>query len=525
MPEKSEHEKLQAALLELQSINSVIERISRVRETNHIMSIIINELIKLTDSSQGVINLITRQEDQDLQTVIRKMEPLANDIPFKVHNQISGWVLNNKQMLKIDDLDCDRRFDSISSEDGRFKAILCFPMIAGGETIGLTTLVKASEKQTFSEDQCRLAGIIVSQSAQILKNAILYDELAHKTALLEVSLKKLKDEIVRLQGEIGKSFAFENIIGKSKPMREVLTLVSKVCANDSPVLITGHTGTGKELIAKAIHYNSDRKNKPLIVKNCGVKTETLLESELFGHTKGSFTGADRDKPGLFREAHGGTIFLDEIGDAPLSVQAAILRVIENGEIRPIGANKPEYVDVRVLSATNKRLENEISAGNFRQDLYYRLNTFTIQLPPLKERKEDIPLLVNHFLDRLKVKLARENLTVSPAAMEILSTYSWPGNVRQLENELERAAVVCEDGAVIESSDLSSIFIAPEADKIIYEGDQGPLKSAVENVEREMIHNALKKTSNNILQSAKLLGLTRKGLKDKMKRYGIGVEYD
>lgn len=525
MPEKSEHERLQAALLELQSINSVIERISRVRETNHIMSIIINELIKLTDSSQGVINLISRQKNQDLQTVVRKMEPLANDIPFKVHNQISGWVLNNKLMLKIDDLDSDRRFDSISSEDGRFKAILCFPMIAGGETIGLTTLVKDSEKQMFSEDQCRLAGIIVSQSAQILKNAILYDELAQKTALLEVSLKKLKDEIVRLQGEIGKSFAFENIIGKSKPMREVLTLVSKVCANDSPVLITGHTGTGKELIAKAIHYNSDRKNKPLIVKNCGVKTETLLESELFGHTKGSFTGADRDKPGLFREAHGGTIFLDEIGDAPLSVQAAILRVIENGEIRPIGANKPEYIDVRVLSATNKKLENEISAGNFRQDLYYRLNTFTIELPSLKERKDDIPLLVNHFLDQLKVKLARENLMISPAAMEILSSYSWPGNVRQLENELERAAVVCDDGAVIDSSDLSSIFIGPEVDTKIYEGDQGALKSAVEKVEREMIHNALKKTSNNILQSAKLLGLTRKGLKDKMKRYGISVEID
>jgi transcriptional regulator with GAF, ATPase, and Fis domain len=525
VPDRSEHERLEAALFELQSINSVIERISRVRETNHIMSIIIGELIKLTDSSQGVINLITRQEKQDLQTVIRKMEPLANDIPFKVHNQISGWVLKNKQMLKIDDLDVDSRFEGISSESGRFRAILCFPMVAGGETIGLTTLVKDDEKEIFTEDQCRLAGIIVSQSAQILKNAILYDELAHKTALLEVSLKRLKDEIVRLQDEIGKSFAFENIIGKSKPMREVLTLVSKVCGNDSPVLITGQTGTGKELIARAIHYNSDRKNKPLVVKNCGVKTETLLESELFGHKRGSFTGADRDKPGLFKEANGGTIFLDEIGDAPLTVQAAILRVIESGEIRPIGSTKPEYVDVRVLSATNKNLESEISAGNFRRDLYYRLNTFIIELPPLKERKDDIPLLVEHFLERLKVKLGRENLAISPAAMEFLTSYSWPGNVRQLENELERAAVVCDDGMTIDAPDLSAIFVSPEAETEIYEGEQGAMKSAVEKVEREMICNALRKTSNNILQSAKLLGLTRKGLKDKMKRYGISAEGD
>jgi Nif-specific regulatory protein len=525
MPDKNEHERLQAALNELQNINSVIERISRVRETNHIMSIIISELIKLTDSSQGVINLVSRQEDEDLQTVVRKIEPLADEFPFKVHNQISGWVLKNKQMLTIDDLDNDKRFEGISSEKGRFKAILCFPMIAGGDMIGLTTLVKNKEKGHFTDDQCRLTGIIVSQSAQVLKNALLYEELAHKTELLEISQGKLRDEIVRLQSEIGKSFSFENIVGKSKPMRQVLTLVSKVCGNDSPVLITGQTGTGKELIARAIHYNSNRKDGPLIIKNCGVKTETLLESELFGHIKGSFTGADRDKPGLFKEAHGGTIFLDEIGDAPLSVQAAILRVIENGEIRPVGATKSEHVDVRVLSATNKKLENEINAGNFRRDLYYRLNTFTIELPSLTARRDDIPLLVHHFLGRLKVKLGRENLVITPAALEILTSYSWPGNVRQLENELERAAVVCDDDQVIDAPDLSSIFIDVQADTKIYEGDQSPLKSAVEKLEREMIANALRKTSNNILQTANLLGLTRKGLKDKMKRFGISADGD
>jgi transcriptional regulator with PAS, ATPase and Fis domain len=303
-------------------------------------------------------------------------------------------------------------------------------------------------------------------------------------------------------------------------MKDVLTMVSKVCGNDAPVLILGATGTGKELIARAIHYNSGRKSRPLVVKNCGVKTETLLESELFGHIKGAFTGADRSKPGLFREADGGTIFLDEIGDAPLSTQAAILRVIENGEIRAVGASKSETVNVRVLSATNKNLEEEIKKGTFRKDLFYRLNTFTIKIPPLKERRDDIPLLVQHFLDRLKVKLGRKSLNISPAAAEALNKFSWPGNVRQLENEIERAAVVCEDGENIDIGDLSSDITMPEMGASLKEGASGALKEMVEKLEKEMIESTLERTGNNIMKSSQILGLTRKGLKDKMKRYGI-----
>jgi transcriptional regulator with GAF, ATPase, and Fis domain len=523
MSDNNELSRLQATLRELKTINSLNDRISRVRETNHIMSIIINELIRITDSDQGVINLVSADIREDMQTVIRKSEKSESEIPYKVDKMVSGWVLKNKQMLKIDDLDRDDRFNGLTSENGRFKSILCFPMLSGGEIIGLTSLVRNQRCGPFNDDQCRLAGIIISQSAQVLKNAMLFEELAQKSELLEISYGRLKEENLVLKSELNSSLVFENIIGKSKAMREILALASRVSANDSPVLITGPTGTGKELISKAIHYNSHRKDRPLIIKNCGVKTETLLESELFGHVKGAFTGADKDKPGLFKQADGGTIFLDEIGDAPSSTQMAILRAIETGEIRPVGSSKGEIVDVRVISATNKDLKEEIEKGNFRQDLFYRLNTFTIKMPPLANRKEDIPLLTRHFINKISVKQGIEELAITPAALERLINFSWPGNVRQLENEIERAAVVCEDGKTIDVSDLSSEILSPEIDKNHYMQSGGRLRDAVESLEKDIITSTLKENDNNIQKSSRILGLTRKGLKDKMRRYGIGPE--
>ncbi|UCE23566.1 MAG: sigma 54-interacting transcriptional regulator [Candidatus Zixiibacteriota bacterium] len=523
MADEKEITKIQAAFDELQSVNRLIERICQVHETNHIMSIIINELVRLTEADEGVISLVSPLTDESLETVVRKQQAEERAIPYKVGSQITGWVLKEKRILKIDDLDTDRRFSGLSSEGGKYQSLICCPMITRGEVVGLTSLVRSNESGTFTDDQARVAGIIASQSAQILSNALLLKELADKNELLELSQQKLKEENIRLRGEISDAFAFENIVGKSELMKKVLTLASKASTNEAPVLILGDTGTGKELVARAIHYNSTRKDKPLVIKNCGVKTESLLESELFGHIKGAFTGADRTKPGLFKEADGGTIFLDEIGDAPVSTQAAILRVLENGEIRPVGASKTEYVNVRIISATNKNLSELIKDGDFRQDLYYRLNTFTIELPPLTQRPDDIPLLIYYFLKKLRIKLANDRLAIAPAAMDFLCQCAWPGNVRQLENELERAAVVCDTEGIIDVADLSPELLRSSSETSDTKFYRGQLREITEKVERDVISAALIENRGNILKTSKVLGLTRKGLKDKMTRYGISAE--
>jgi transcriptional regulator with GAF, ATPase, and Fis domain len=523
VPEDSNVLRLQSTLEELKSINRVLDRICKVRETNHIMSIIIDELVHLTGAKEGIINLVSANRDESLVTVVRRGQSQSKDAPFKVDDQLTGWVLRHGRTLKVDDLDTDDRFSGLTSENGRLKSILCCPMVARGETIGLTTLVSDLAGGPFGDDLTRLAGIIVSQSAQLLSNALLLEELARKNELLELSQRKLHDENIRLHSELGASFSFDNIVGRSPALKNVLTLASKVAGNDSPLLIMGPTGTGKELIAKAIHYSSGRGNKPFIVKNCGIKTESLLEAELFGYVKGAFTGADRDKPGLFKEANGGSVFLDEIGDAPPGTQVAILRVIETGEIRPVGANRTEYVDVRIISATNKDLREEIKKGGFREDLFYRISTFTIDLPPLSHRREDIPLLVHYFLKKLRIKLGNEGLSITPEALELLTRYSWPGNIRQLENELERASVVCTGEEMIDIADLSPEIVGASFTHSDTGACHGLLKDAVERVERELIGSTLKQNRGNILKSSKLLGLTRKGLKDKMARYGIEVE--
>jgi len=303
-------------------------------------------------------------------------------------------------------------------------------------------------------------------------------------------------------------------------MKKALSLASVCSANSNPVLITGETGTGKELIAKAVHYNSDRKDKPLVIVNCGFKTETLLESELFGHIKGAFTGAINNKKGLFKEADEGTIFLDEIGDAPLPIQKAILWVIQEGEIRPLGSTKTEIVDVRVISATNKDLTEEIEKQRFREDLFYRLNTFTIELPPLRDRKSDILLFANHFLKKLQVDLQKDNLEISSEAIKFCENYDWPGNVRQLENEINRAAAVCGIEDIIEVNDFSPALVKTIINSDSYSNYRGRLKDLVEKIEIDVIKSTLTEYQGNFVQTAEVLGLSRKGLKTKMARYKI-----
>ena len=327
--------------------------------------------------------------------------------------------------------------------------------------------------------------------------------------------KSLKEEGAEevAPGKIG----FEHIISESEAMNDVLARAAKVARSNASVLLRGKSGTGKEILARAIHNKSSRSEKPLIIINCGAIPETLLESELFGHKKGAFTGAVESRPGRFKLADHGTIFLDEVGELPTSLQVKLLRVLQDGEFHPVGQSQSEKVDVRLIAATNRDLEKAIEECAFRQDLYYRLNVVPILIPPLRQRPSDIPALVRHFLKKHQPE--DSPLEIDAGAEELLLTYTWPGNVRELENAIEHAAVLCEGGRItIEDLPLAIRSFASNEEKM--ESPPSLDHLTLEEMEKGFILSALKKTGGNQTRAARLLGITRRTLGYRMKKYAI-----
>ncbi len=329
--------------------------------------------------------------------------------------------------------------------------------------------------------------------------------------------RELLTENEFLRQEVQEKFSFSNIIGESAQMQEVFRLIEKVAGTKGNVLITGKSGTGKELVARAIHYNSPRKKKRFVAVNCGAIVDNLIESELFGHKKGSFTGAMRDKEGLFKTADGGTLFLDEVGEIPLHLQVKLLRAIETGEFIPVGDTAPVQVDVRIIAATNRELEKEVEKGNFRDDLYYRLNVIEINLPPLTERTDDIPLLVNHFLDKYNRELNRQVRGVDEETLKILMNYDWKGGIRELENVIERALILCEDD-IIQKQDLPPNLIRAEMPP----DRPAKLKEAVAVFEKEHISRILKNMQGDKEEAAKMLGISLSSLYRKIDELQVEV---
>jgi two-component system response regulator AtoC len=335
--------------------------------------------------------------------------------------------------------------------------------------------------------------------------------------------ERLKKENVALQDRLNKieqKYSFGNIIARSEAMAQVFDLVEKVAKHKTTVLITGESGTGKDLIAKTIHSNGNRVSVPMVSINCGGIPENLLESELFGYKRGAFTDAVKDKPGLFEEADGGTIFLDEIGELPLPLQVKLLRVLQEEEISPLGATTSKKIDVRIIAATSKDLQQEVDAGRFREDLFYRINVMKIHLPPLRERRGDIPLLVGYFIHLFNRKLEKEIEGLSSQAMPILMAYSWPGNVRELENVIERA-VLLGKGRWITPDDLpqSITSVQPSPSSISPEHTLS-IKKASKTLERDLIRRALELTEGNRSKAAKILEISRPILISKIKEYGL-----
>jgi two-component system response regulator HydG len=345
------------------------------------------------------------------------------------------------------------------------------------------------------------------------------DELRTQVAKATERLRLARSNI-ELQRQLNERFGFEGVVGNSPEMHHVISTLRQIAPTSCTVLIQGETGTGKELVAKAIHNNSPRKNKPFKAINCAAVADTLIESELFGHEKGAFTGADRLRIGTFEYANGGTLMLDEVGDMPLATQIKLLRVIEQGEITRVGSNELIKVNVRIISATNQDLEEAVSRGTFRKDLYYRLKVATIKLPPLRARRGDIPLLVDYYIKEMTEMHHKPVRGISPAARRVLMSFDWPGNVRQLRNAIESMIVVDSDG-LLDTDDLRETDILPETPTAAPTDGAGSLiGKPLDEVERYFIEQALKLTDGNREEAAKMLGIGERTMYRKIKLYGL-----
>ncbi len=378
-------------------------------------------------------------------------------------------------------------------------AFICVPILTGDEPIGALWVDKPTSEVADLDEEVQFLKLVAGLIAQ---------------SVAQLEAERLDEENRRLKSQLTTRFSSANLIGNSAVMHEVFTLIDKVARSKTTVLIRGESGTGKGLAAQAIHYASPRAKGPFINVNCAALPDSLIEAELFGHEKGAFTGALKAKPGKFELAAGGTIFLDEIGSLPLSAQGKLLRILQDRELERLGGTKTISVDVRVLAATNRDLEKALAEGTFREDLYYRLNVFPIHMPPLRERKADILLLVDHFIDRAASEHDRDVRRVSPEAIELLLNYAWPGNVRELENCIERAVLLTEDRTI------RAVHLPPSVAAAVPRHEPTSLPEAVAELEAGLIRSSLSRTKGNLTKAAAELGLTQRQIGYKVKKYGI-----
>jgi len=432
---------------------------------------------------------------------------------YRIGEGVTGLVVQSGREIVVPDISKDPRFlhkTGARAQSSRKVAFFCVPIKLEGKTIGALSVDRRAGKGDDFGANVRLLNIIATMVAQAVK----------LNKLVESDRRQLHEENIRLRRELKMRFDVHNMVGTSGAMQEVYRLIEQVADSNTTVLIRGESGTGKDLVAHAIHYNSPRADRHFVKVNCTALPETLLESELFGHEKGAFTGASERKIGRFELAHGGTIFLDEIGDFPLSLQIKLLRVIQFKEFERLGGLDTIKTNVRIVVATHKNLEELIAQGHFREDLYYRVNVFPIYLPPLRERKDDIMLLADYFLEKYAGENKKRITRISTPAIEMLTRYHWPGNIREVENCIERAVLLC-DGDVIRSEHLPpSLQMIRKSESVA----TGSFTEIIANKEKELIVDALKKSGGQQRKAAKELGVTERILGYKIKSYGINPKY-
>jgi len=479
----------------------------------------LESLLKTLDThlklQRGTITLLNPDTEMiDIQVAHGLSLEMKKRGAYKVGEGITGMVVETGKEVIIPDIHKDPRFlaktGTRPKTKGQRLAFFCVPIKLEGRTIGAISVDRKARSGDDFESNVRLLEIIATMVAQAVK----------LDNLIKSDKRQLTIENERLRSELKKRFNVHNMIGTSNAMQEIYRLIEQVANSNATVLIRGESGTGKDLVAHAVHYNSLRADKPFVKINCTALPETLLESELFGHEKGAFTGAVERKIGRFEMAHGGTIFLDEIGDFSLNLQVKLLRAIQFKEFERVGGTETISTNVRIIVATNKDLEQEIKNGVFREDLYYRINVFPIFLPALRERKNDVMLLADTFLEKYAAENTKDINRISTPAIQMLTSYHWPGNVRELENCIERAVLLCNEDVIRSEHLPPSLQMIKKTENI--EGRS--LTEIIENKEKEIIVDALKKNGGHQRKAAQELAVTERILGYKIKKYDILPKY-
>ena len=483
-------------------INEISAWVSSVQDLDQLLELIIETATRMMDAKASSLLLLDRKTQKLYFKVATGTKGTdVKQFEIDLGQGIAGYVAQTGEPLLIPDVAKDPRWYKEISESIGFKtqSIACVPMKISGEIIGVVEIIDKADGSSIRDEDLKILSVFADLAARAIGNA---RKIEHD-----------KREIRDLKNELRSKY---EIVGESKALRKVISDAIKVANSKSTTLLLGESGTGKELLARLIHRAGPRKDEPMIVLNCAALPETLLEDELFGHEKGAYTGAVARKIGKFELADGGTIFLDEIGEMSPGMQSKLLRILQEGVFYRVGGNKAIPVDVRVISATNRNIEEDVSKGEFREDLYYRINVVQIHMPPLRERREDIALLAEHFLDIFKKERGTSNLVISKEAMDLMIEYDWPGNVREMKNALERA-VVMGNGKQILPEDLPTFACTPQ-----YPGlEVGlSLKEAIDMFKKEFIVLNLRHTEGNRSSAAKVMKIQRTYLSRLIAKYEI-----
>ena len=480
-----------------EALSEIAQTINTLHEPGALLEKVLAIAMEALEAERGFI-LLQDEEEEEGFAVKNSRNFTDQEIGelVRISTSVVREVLQKGEpVLLYEALKDDRYRETESIVVEEIQSIACVPLRIKDRQIGAIYLDSLTRRSEFTKESLPFLSAFANQAAVAIENAQLY--------------RSLREENRQLRAEIQQIHGFDEIVGQSTRMQEVFNVASRVMDTDTTVLVEGESGTGKELAARAIHYNGHRQDHPFVAIFCGSLPDELLESELFGHKKGAFTGANSDKKGLFEEADGGTVFLDEVGDLNANLQTALLRVLQEGEIKRVGENRMRQVDVRIISATNKSLDDLIKAGEFREDLLYRLNTISITMPPLRSRRSDIPLLAHHFLDEYATGKRAQIKGFEPEAMQRLQRYSWPGNVRELQNTVERA-VVMADGEFITEKDLR----LPEPEDL----DAFEPGITLKEAERRIALQTLEDQDGNISETARVLGVSRRWLHYRLKEW-------